>query len=219
MNDASPVKPTPRKNDTATVKAAIVDKLAYAVGKDPIVAKPHDWLAATILVVRDRMIDRWMDFDPRRLQAGREAGLLPVAGVSDRPSAARRDVEPRPGRADRGGAEGARRRPRSHRDAGARRGARQRRPRAARRLLHGEHGDAAHSRPTAMASATSTACSTRRSRTAARSRCRRTGCRTATCGNSSGAKPPIGSASAAGDGGRRRPIRHGPATSGTRRKK
>ncbi len=61
MNDASSVKPAPRQNDTATVKAAIVDKLAYAVGKDPIVAKPHDWLAATILVVRDRMIDRWMD--------------------------------------------------------------------------------------------------------------------------------------------------------------
>jgi starch phosphorylase len=31
------------------------------VGKDPIVAKPHDWLAAAILVVRDRAIDRWME--------------------------------------------------------------------------------------------------------------------------------------------------------------
>ena len=40
--------------------AEIVEKLAYRVGKDPIVAKEHDWLAATILTVRDRIIDRWM---------------------------------------------------------------------------------------------------------------------------------------------------------------
>ena len=38
----------------------ILRKLTYAVGKDPIVARNHDWLAATILAVRDRVIDRWM---------------------------------------------------------------------------------------------------------------------------------------------------------------
>src|SRR5665213_4101256 len=43
------------------LSAEILEKLTYAVGKDPIVAKPHDWLAATILVVRDRAIDRWME--------------------------------------------------------------------------------------------------------------------------------------------------------------
>ena len=31
------------------------------VGKDPIVAQPHDWLTAAILVVRDRVIDHWME--------------------------------------------------------------------------------------------------------------------------------------------------------------
>ncbi|HVZ14878.1 MAG TPA: glycogen/starch/alpha-glucan phosphorylase [Bauldia sp.] len=65
MNAPTPtpsvIEPAPRKVDAETIKAEIVDKLAYSVGKDPIVAKPHDWLAAAILVVRDRAIDRWME--------------------------------------------------------------------------------------------------------------------------------------------------------------
>ena len=61
MNDTSTIEPQRRKVDAETIKQEIVDKLAYAVGKDPIVAKDHDWLAATILVVRDRAIDRWME--------------------------------------------------------------------------------------------------------------------------------------------------------------
>ncbi len=61
MNEMNAIDPRPRSVDADSLKAAIVDKLAYAVGKDPIVAQPHDWLAATILVVRDRAIDRWMD--------------------------------------------------------------------------------------------------------------------------------------------------------------
>ena len=61
MNDTSTAEPLPRRVDAESLKAEIVDKLAYSVGKDPIVAKPHDWLAAAILVVRDRAIDRWME--------------------------------------------------------------------------------------------------------------------------------------------------------------
>ncbi len=48
-------------NDVAAVQAEILGKLTYAIGKDPIVAKRHDWLAATILALRDRIIDRWME--------------------------------------------------------------------------------------------------------------------------------------------------------------
>ncbi len=55
------IDPKPRSVDTESLKAEIVDKLAYGIGKDPIVAQPHDWLAATILVVRDHSIDRWME--------------------------------------------------------------------------------------------------------------------------------------------------------------
>ncbi|HVY19685.1 MAG TPA: glycogen/starch/alpha-glucan phosphorylase [Bauldia sp.] len=61
MNAPAQIEPLPRKVDAETLKAEIIDKLAYSVGKDPIVAKAHDWLAAAILVVRDRAIDRWME--------------------------------------------------------------------------------------------------------------------------------------------------------------
>src|SRR5262245_310401 len=40
--------------------AEILRKLTYEIGKDPIVARNHDWLVATILAVRDHVIDRWM---------------------------------------------------------------------------------------------------------------------------------------------------------------
>ncbi|MCB1486011.1 MAG: glycogen/starch/alpha-glucan family phosphorylase, partial [Bauldia sp.] len=61
MDKMDAIDPQPRRVDAESLKAEIVDKLAYAIGKDPIVAKPHDWLAATILVVRDRAIDPWME--------------------------------------------------------------------------------------------------------------------------------------------------------------
>ena len=54
-------KPAPRAADAETIRSEILEKLAYAIGKDPIVAKNHDWLAATILALRDRIIDRWME--------------------------------------------------------------------------------------------------------------------------------------------------------------
>ncbi|HVF92735.1 MAG TPA: glycogen/starch/alpha-glucan phosphorylase, partial [Sphingomonas sp.] len=38
----------------------IVDALIHRIGKDPGAARPHDWLAATILTIRDEIIDRWM---------------------------------------------------------------------------------------------------------------------------------------------------------------
>ncbi len=46
--------------DAVAVSAEILEKLTHSVGKDPVVAKNHDWLAATILALRDRIIDRWM---------------------------------------------------------------------------------------------------------------------------------------------------------------
>jgi glycogen phosphorylase len=38
----------------------IIQKLAFSVGKDPASARGHDWLKAAILVVRDRVIERWL---------------------------------------------------------------------------------------------------------------------------------------------------------------
>jgi len=45
--------------DITTLRRALVAKLAYAVGKDPITASNHDWFMATALTVRDRIVDRW----------------------------------------------------------------------------------------------------------------------------------------------------------------
>ena len=48
------------KTDSEFLKAEILSKLAYAVGKDPLTANSTDWLTATILVVRDHIVDHWM---------------------------------------------------------------------------------------------------------------------------------------------------------------
>lgn len=53
--------PHPRANDAETLRNEILEKLTYAVGKDPIVARRTDWLTATILTIRDRIIDQWME--------------------------------------------------------------------------------------------------------------------------------------------------------------
>lgn len=55
--------PLPKRevSDPASLAAEIMEKLTYAIGKDAKVATPHDWLTATILVVRDRVIDTWME--------------------------------------------------------------------------------------------------------------------------------------------------------------
>jgi glycogen/starch/alpha-glucan phosphorylases len=53
--------PEPRASNVEAIQAEILERLIYSVGKDPIVARPHDWLRATILTVRDRIMDRWME--------------------------------------------------------------------------------------------------------------------------------------------------------------
>jgi len=52
--------PIPRENDPETLAAEIVERLTYRIGKNAKAAKPHDWLAATILAIRDRVIERWI---------------------------------------------------------------------------------------------------------------------------------------------------------------
>jgi starch phosphorylase len=51
---------TDNRRTADEVKSQILAKLTYAIGKDVIVAKRHDWLAATILALRDSIIDKWM---------------------------------------------------------------------------------------------------------------------------------------------------------------
>ena len=47
-------------NDRLPLAEAILDVLVHRIGKDERAARPHDWLAATILTVRDEIIDKWM---------------------------------------------------------------------------------------------------------------------------------------------------------------
>jgi starch phosphorylase len=54
-------KPAPRTSDPSVLAEEIVERLTYRIGKNATAAKSHDWLAATILVIRDRVIDRWIE--------------------------------------------------------------------------------------------------------------------------------------------------------------
>lgn len=54
-------RPAPRSSEPDVLASEIIERLTYRIGKDVKVAKPHDWLTATILVIRDRVIDRWME--------------------------------------------------------------------------------------------------------------------------------------------------------------
>src|SRR6185312_13131329 len=72
MSDARLINPNPssrvanrlalpaQDEDVAALRRAVIAKLTYAVGKDPVVATERDWFVATALSVRDRIVDRWM---------------------------------------------------------------------------------------------------------------------------------------------------------------
>src|SRR5215210_8309086 len=64
------VKNTARSSEVADLEQAIVDKLRYAVGKDPAHAAVHDWYAATALALRDRVVDRWFTTTRRTRSQG-----------------------------------------------------------------------------------------------------------------------------------------------------
>ncbi|MGD9914897.1 MAG: glycogen/starch/alpha-glucan phosphorylase [Rhizobiaceae bacterium] len=54
-------RPKLRDLDAKTLASEILKSLTYRVGKDATVATRHDWLAAVSKVVRDRMIERWIE--------------------------------------------------------------------------------------------------------------------------------------------------------------
>ena len=71
-NSASAALPKPalRSTDPADLAGEIVERLTYRIGKNAAAAKSHDWLAATILVIRDRIIDRWIASTEETYRAG-----------------------------------------------------------------------------------------------------------------------------------------------------
>ena len=54
-------QPILENSDPATLSSEILKALKYRIGKDATVATPHDWLTASIKVVRDRIIDHWIE--------------------------------------------------------------------------------------------------------------------------------------------------------------
>ena len=63
MNDHPDIAAAPPRSAPTTVaalRATILQKLAYQVGKRQIEANEHDWFMATALAVRDRVVDGWM---------------------------------------------------------------------------------------------------------------------------------------------------------------
>ena len=49
----------------AELREAILNKLTYACSKTPSNAGAYDWYLATVLAVRDRMVDRWLESEQR----------------------------------------------------------------------------------------------------------------------------------------------------------
>jgi len=48
-----------QEEEVAALRRAVVAKLTYAVGKDPIVASDRDWFVAAALTTRDKIVERW----------------------------------------------------------------------------------------------------------------------------------------------------------------
>ncbi len=57
-------------DDVASLRASILDKLTYSVGKSRVVATDRDWFVATALAIRDRVMDRWLASTDQTYQQG-----------------------------------------------------------------------------------------------------------------------------------------------------
>ncbi|CAN5388207.1 glycogen/starch/alpha-glucan phosphorylase [soil metagenome] len=62
--------PHSRLADPDTLAADIVEHLTHRIGKNPSAAKPHDWLAATIAAIRDKVIDHWIASTSKTYEGG-----------------------------------------------------------------------------------------------------------------------------------------------------
>ena len=70
--DGTPDAGPPASEAAAAFGHSVLAKLTYMVGKDPAHAQEHDWLLATALAVRDRIVDRWMDATRKTYRDGRK---------------------------------------------------------------------------------------------------------------------------------------------------
>jgi starch phosphorylase len=54
--------------DSAAIQRSIANRLLYSIGKDPQLALEHDWMMALAEVVRDGLVERWMETTRRQHQ-------------------------------------------------------------------------------------------------------------------------------------------------------
>ena len=69
---ASRVALPAQDEDVVSLRRAVVAKLTYSVGKDPIIATERDWFVACAFAVRDRIVDRWMPSSRTSYNDGRK---------------------------------------------------------------------------------------------------------------------------------------------------
>ena len=143
---AAPDMAAPITPDAAKLRALILSKLTYQLGKAAADASDRDWFMATALAVRDGIVDRFLHQMGVGASRKPQADLLFLPGIPDRPPAAGEHPQSRPERDGAGGAGGTWRCSRPGAAGGTRRGAGQWRARAAGGLLHGKHGHARHPR-------------------------------------------------------------------------
>jgi glycogen phosphorylase len=56
----------PPQSDPESLRRSVANRLLYTIGKDPVVAHDADWCVALSQVVRDRLVERWMDTTRRQ---------------------------------------------------------------------------------------------------------------------------------------------------------
>ena len=180
------------------LKAAVLAKLKFVVGKDPVAASQRDWFLSVAAATRDIVVERWIASTNRNYEDHRKrVYYLSLEFLIGR-MLYRRDDQSRHRRADDGGDGAAWRRSQLAAARRGGRGARQWRPRAAGGLLHGYRWRRCRSPPTATASATTTACSADHPQRLAAGGAGGLAARTATPGSSSAPRSITPSASAAG---------------------
>ena len=66
-----------RPRTAEELKAAVLDKLTYVVGKDPVAASQRDWFLAVAHATRDIVVERWIEFDQSQLsRRSRSASII-----------------------------------------------------------------------------------------------------------------------------------------------
>ena len=68
--------PAMRRYTAEELKAAVLAKLTYTVGKNPVAASQRDWFLAVAHATRDIIVERWIELDQRHLRRTTASGSI-----------------------------------------------------------------------------------------------------------------------------------------------